>query len=220
MGIAKGSNRIVWSFGTITLISIVIAIPIWYSRSIFWHFSVPVALAIWWIFITWTFRDPKREITKNPDNILAPADGTIIELIETEEGISCTIRMSPFDVHMTRCPINGKVDYVKFKKGSHWPAYFPNYAVRNQRNAIRIIGERFNEKAIVTQVSGIFARRTIAYVEKGNKVLQGEVIGTIRFGSITTLQFISAKRYKIVQPPPKITRAGITILATQEKDSD
>ena len=128
--------------------------------------------------------------------------------------------MSPFDVHMTRSPIDGEVISVQFKKGSHWPAYFPNYAVRNQRNTIRMYNKVWDIEAIVTQVSGIFARRTISYIGKGNIVKQGEVIGTIRFGSITSVEIISTKKYKLVEPLPKITRAGITILAVQDNDSD
>ena len=147
-------------------------------------------------------------------------DGTITEITETDKGIYCVIRMSPFDVHMTRSPISGKTISIHFKKGAHWPAYFPNYAVRNQRNTIKITNKEEEIEAVVTQVSGIFARRTIAYIDEGEEVVQGDVIGTIRFGSITSVEIASTKNYKLVDPLPRITRAGITILAVQENDSD
>ncbi|MCG3221276.1 MAG: phosphatidylserine decarboxylase, partial [Candidatus Heimdallarchaeota archaeon] len=94
-----------------------------------------------------------------------------------------------------------------------------NYAKKNQRNIITITNEEEDLEAIVTQVSGIFARRTIAYVKKGDKVKQGEIIGTIRFGSITSLKITSSKKYKLVQECSASVRAGLSILANL-KNSD
>ena len=220
MKLAKGSHNLTYIHLSGVVLSLIIFILIWYWTRVLWIFSFFVAISIWCIFVIWTFRDPKREIIPDSKNILAPADGTITEITETDKGIYCVIRMSPFDVHMTRTPIGGEVESVQFKKGAHWPAYFPNYAVRNQRNTIKINNNEENIEAIVTQVSGIFARRTISYINKGDTVNQGEVIGTIRFGSITSVEIISTKNYKLVKPLPKITRAGVTILAVQDKDSD
>ena len=220
MKIAKGSHNLAYIHFSITVISFIICILVWFWTRTNWIFSIFAAITIWCLFVIWTFRDPKREIILNPSFILAPADGTITKLAKTDKGIYCVIRMSPFDVHMTRSPINGKTKSIQFKKGSHWPAYFPNYAVRNQRNTIRLSNEEEKIEAVVTQVSGIFARRTISYINEGDEVKQGEVIGTIRFGSITSVEIISTKKYKLVEPLPKITRAGITKLAVQENDSD
>ncbi len=220
MKLAKGSQNLTYIHFAGIILSFIIFILVWYWTRVNWIFTIFTAITIWCLFVIWTFRDPKRDINQNPNHILAPADGTITELTETDKGIYCVIRMSPFDVHMTRSPISGKTEDVQFKKGSHWPAYFPNYAVRNQRNTIRIINKEEEIEAVVTQVSGIFARRTISYINKDDEVKQGEVIGTIRFGSITSVEIVSTKNYKLVKPLPKITRAGITILAVRDNDSD
>jgi len=220
MKIAKGSHNLTYIHLSGIFLSLIICILVWYWTRVIWIFSIFFAISVWSIFVIWTFRNPKREIIQNSQHILAPADGTITKLTENDKGIYCVIRMSPFDVHMTRSPIDGEVESVQFKKGSHWPAYFPNYTDRNQRNTIIINNKEEDIEAVVTQVSGIFARRTISYISEEDIVIQGQVIGTIRFGSITSVEIISTKKYKLVEPLPKITRAGITVLAVQEKDSD
>jgi len=220
MPIAKGTRSIIVIILSSFIVSLIVAIIIGAIYTIYWHLTILVAILVSCAFLIWNFRNPRREIKLNPENILAPADGTLIEIEEQKDGLYFVVRMSPFDVHMTRCPIEGVITKIKFQKGSHWPVYFPNYAKRNQRNIIEINNDELGIKVIVTQVAGIFARRTICYMEEQDKIQQGQVIGTIRFGSITSVKIISEKKFKVVEPTPKIARAGLTILAKQENDSD
>lgn len=213
MVIAKGTKFIVLFLLAFSALCFVLSFVIWYLTSFFWHFIILGLIVIASSFLIWTFRNPERSVSIDINKILAPADGRIIEVEEKEGIIYCLIRMSPFDVHMTRSPIKGKVTKTAFKKGSHWPAYFPNYAMKNQRNKIEIIDEVGNISAIVTQVSGIFARRTVAYVKSGDSVKQGEVIGTIRFGSLTSLEIKSDKKFKFKIGISEVVRAGKTVLA-------
>ncbi|MHA1445571.1 MAG: phosphatidylserine decarboxylase [Candidatus Heimdallarchaeaceae archaeon] len=213
MAIAKGTKFIVLFLLAFSALCFVLSIVIWYLTSFFWHFIILGLIVIASSFLIWTFRNPDRSVSININKILAPADGRIMEVEEKEGIIYCLIRMSPFDVHMTRSPIKGKVTKTAFKKGSHWPAYFPNYAMKNQRNKIEIIDEVGNISAIVTQISGIFARRTVAYVKSGDSVKQGEVIGTIRFGSLTSLEIKSDKKFKFKIGISEVVRAGKTVLA-------
>ncbi len=217
MRIAQGTEILVGFLASLTLISIIASILIAILLNNFWQIVIFVCIIIWNIFLIWDFRNPKREIIRNKNIILAPADGTIVEMEELEDGFYYVIRMSPFDVHMNRSPIDGSVSTIQFQKGSHWPVYFPEYAKRNQRNAITIINKEEDIEAIVTQVSGIFARRTISYVKEGDTVMQGRIIGTIRFGSITSLKITSSKKFKLVQECGSIVRAGLTILAEIEQ---
>lgn len=213
MAIAKGTKFIVLFLLAFSALCFVLSFVIWYLTSFFWHFIILGLIVITSSFLIWTFRNPERSVSIDINKILAPADGRIMEVEEKEGIIYCLIRMSPFDVHMTRSPIKGKVTKTAFKKGSHWPAYFPNYAMKNQRNKIEIIDEVGNISAIVTQVSGIFARRTVAYVKSGDIVKQGDVIGTIRFGSLTSLEIKSDKKFKFKIGISEVVRAGKTVLA-------
>ena len=197
MGIAKGTGWIIGIISSITAICFILAILFWYLYNIIWQFILLGLVVIAYVFIIWTFRDPFRDIISQQDTILAPADGRVVEIEERKKGMYNVIRMSPFDVHMTRSPIDGHINKITFKKGAHWPAYFPKYTKKNQRNAIEIVNEEKKITAIVTQVSGIFARRTVSYVQEGDQVKQGEVIGTIRFGSITSVEIIRDTKYKL-----------------------
>ena len=219
MPIAKGTERMVSILISIVVISFISSFLISFLLAVFWQIAIFSIVVICCIFLIWDFRSPNREIITDKNWILAPADGIIVEIEESEDSFFYVIRMSPFDVHMNRSPIDGVVKDIKFQKGSHWPVYFYNYAKKNQRNAITITNEEEDLEALVTQVSGIFARRTISYVKKGDKVKQGEIIGTIRFGSITSLKITSSKKYKLAQECSTSVRAGLSILANL-KNSD
>jgi phosphatidylserine decarboxylase len=211
--IAKGTEKFVSILVSITILSFIASLLIGFLLENYWQIAIYAVVIICCVFLIWDFRSPKRDIITDKNWILAPADGVIVEIEESEDGFFYVIRMSPFDVHMNRSPIDGVVKSIEFQKGSHWPVYFPNYAKKNQRNTITITNEKEDLEAIVTQVSGIFARRTISYVKEGDKVKQGEIIGTIRFGSITSLKITSSKEFKLVQESSSSVRAGLSVLA-------
>ncbi|MHA1303000.1 MAG: phosphatidylserine decarboxylase [Candidatus Heimdallarchaeaceae archaeon] len=213
MRLAKSSEKIVIVCLVISVLSLILAVLIPFLLNFYWIIAISAVFIFSSLFLIWTFRDPKREITADSSLILAPADGILQEIVRDEDVIAFTIRMSPFDVHMNRAPIDGVVKEVTFQKGSHWPVYFPKYAKRNQRNTIVIVNEELNLTAEVVQVSGIFARRTIAYVKPGDQVKQGERIGTIRFGSVTHLRIKGKKKYIENCSTSSSVRAGISILA-------
>src|SRR5687768_5199844 len=99
--------------------------------------AVPVALAIipmlfglWWIaiafilvaaFMAFFFRDPRRKTPTEPGIIIAPADGrvTLVRSGEPELGSESlvSIFLSPFDVHVNRAPIAGKITAIQYQKG-------------------------------------------------------------------------------------------------------
>ncbi len=214
MQLAKSSEVIVvFSFIMIT-VSVAGAAIISILLHFYWSILIALALIISFTFIIWSFRDPRRIISKNVQDILSPADGKISEMDkDDDEQLNVTILMSPFDVHMNRAPIDGVVKEVTFKKGSHWPVYFKKYSKRNQRNKIVIENSERGITAVVTQVSGIFARRTISYVQPGDKVEQGQKIGTIRFGSITHLVIKGEEKYIVKCNISDNVKAGLTILA-------
>ena len=58
------------------------------------------------VLILWFFRNPKRNIKKNPELILSPADGKVIAIKEVDEleyfndkKIQISIFLSPLDIH-------------------------------------------------------------------------------------------------------------------------
>jgi phosphatidylserine decarboxylase len=216
MKIAKGSLKIVTIISSVMFVCTIAAILICIllHTPIYWHFGILGVILFCGFFIFWTFRDPKRDVIINPKGIMAPADGTLMNVKKMKDGFSCQILMSPFNVHMNRSPIDGVVKSITFQKGSHWPVYFPNYAKRNQRNIIVIENNELGIIVEFTQVSGIYGRRTVAYPAEGDEVKQSELIGIIRFGSIINLKVSGLKNFKLIYPVPKYAKAGLTILAT------
>ncbi|UJG44725.1 MAG: phosphatidylserine decarboxylase [Candidatus Heimdallarchaeum endolithica] len=212
MKVARSSEKIVCLCLILSSLSLIVLFFL-IIFGYYWFTLIPLTIVVICLFLVWSFRDPERTVKLNEKQVLSPADGILSEVDKKEDELYFTIRMSPFDVHMNRAPISGIVESVEFQKGSHWPVYFPNYAKRNQRNTIKIVNKELDVIAYVVQVSGIFARRTIAYVKPGDVITQGQKIGTIRFGSITHLKIVGGKNFLTTISVSTSVRAGLTALA-------
>ena len=76
--------------------------------------------AIFFVIILQFFRYPSREQTSNEKFVVAPCDGKIVVIEQTEEReffkdkrIQISIFMSPINVHVNWYPISGKVSYLR-----------------------------------------------------------------------------------------------------------
>jgi phosphatidylserine decarboxylase len=134
-------------------------------------------------FSVYFFRDPERDRAFGPDDIICPADGTVLSVGHEDdpEVIVVRIFLSVFNVHVQRSPLEGTVEKVKYEKGAFAVAYKPEAKV-NERNLIRIKGEN-GRWAGVEQITGAIARRIACYVKEGQAVSGGERVGMIYFGS-------------------------------------
>lgn len=135
------------------------------------------------------FRDPERVLTADERDIVSPADGKVI-LIERVDGTNLTsgpsvkisIFMSVFDVHVNRIPITGTVRGVRYQKGHFRAAQTSRASAGNEQNWLWLKSEAGTD-VVVTQVAGLVARRIVCWPTVGDRVLQGERFGLIRFGS-------------------------------------
>jgi phosphatidylserine decarboxylase len=179
------------------------------------------------------FRDPKREKI-NQDNgfVVAPADGRIltgkIDRIETvdhnaplmeyildegKRGILISTFMSPFDVHVNRVPISGKVIKTQHYSGKFKIA-MRKVLTENEKNLI-VIDSEYGKVGVI-QIAGFVARRIVQYVEVGGSVKIGERLGMIRFGSRVDLIIPEQNSDVLVSEGVK-PKAGETILARMYK---
>ncbi|NYT19506.1 MAG: phosphatidylserine decarboxylase [Methanosarcinales archaeon] len=127
-------------------------------------------------FVIWFFRDPDRT-TKICDHCLfSAADGKVIDI---SNGKVCVF-MNVHNVHVNRAPISGTILSITHKKGGHIPA-FNKDSDRNERTVTVI--ESSHGEVEVTQIAGVLVRRIVSYLEEGDKVVSGQKIGMIRFGS-------------------------------------
>lgn len=158
------------------------------------------------IFTAYFFRDPEREIGQG---VVSPADGKIDYIADTR----LELFMSPFDCHVNRSPVKGKILRVEFREGKVIPAYKRGKNVR--MNEITIRGEDGIYK--VVQIAGVFARRIVCYVKEGDEVEKGQKIGLIRFGSRVVLELPPG--YKFVKRVGEKVKAGETVAIKDENFS-
>ena len=135
------------------------------------------------------FRNPKRAVDKNFDEILAPVDGKVVVIEEVDENEyfkdkrkQVSIFMSPTNVHVTRYPASGDVKYSKYHPGKYLVAWHPKSSTDNERTTVVINTPKFG-KILYRQVAGAMARRIVNYAQEGENVQQGEDSGFIKFGS-------------------------------------
>ena len=135
------------------------------------------------------FRNPKRKTPVDNTKIISPADGKVVVIEEVFENeffndkrIQVSVFMSPFNVHVNRYPISGRVDYVKYHSGSFLVAWHPKSSTENERTTV-VVENGKGVKVLFRQIAGALAKRIICYPSVGDIARQGEEFGFIKFGS-------------------------------------
>src|SRR5215467_611783 len=138
------------------------------------------------------FRDPEREVPSDPNFIVAPADGTVMDIIELEETEVLKgktrrvgIFLSIFDVHTNRAPIDGRVVYRQRRLGLFLDARRADCSEKNESMTWAFENPRVT--IVARQITGAIARRIVAWANLGDELKKGDRFGMIRFGSRTEL---------------------------------
>lgn len=147
------------------------------------------------LFLVSFFRNPDRSIPPKTDStVVAPADGKVVVIEETVEGeylkdkrLQVSIFMSPLNVHVNRNPVSGTVEYYKYHAGKYLAAWNPKSSTENERTTI--VYNYGKDKILMRQIAGALARRIVCYLQKDEKVVQGEDMGFIKLGSRVDLYF-------------------------------
>jgi phosphatidylserine decarboxylase len=177
-----------------------------------------LSLPFWIItlFILQFFRDPGRDVPTGANLVLAPADGRVIVVEQTEDpylkrpSIKVSVFMNVFNVHSNRSPVDGKVEQVWYNPGKFVNADLAKASLENERNALWIKLDNGAEITCV-QVAGLIARRILCYVKAGDRLARGQRYGFIRFGSRVDVYLPTTARVKVTLGDK--TRAGESILA-------
>lgn len=184
-----------------------------------WMSYVPLVatltLSLWLLVF---FRDPRREGPRGERLLLAPADGRVVSIVETDEpdylrarALRISVFMNVFDVHVNRYPTSGTVDFYRYHPGKFLHAAGDKASVDNEQASLGIAGPA--GPLLVRQIAGLIARRIVTDGRPGAPAVQGERLGMIRFGSRVDL-FVPLER----RPMPRVAvgdrvRAGVTVLA-------
>jgi len=144
---------------------------------------------VFFILILQFFRNPKRNTHYNEKQALSPVDGKVVvieEVFEKEvfkdKRIQVSVFMSPLNVHVTRYPISGKVNFSKYHPGKYLVAWHPKSSEENERTTVVVENESFG-KVLHRQIAGALAKRIVNYAKVDAVAKQGADSGFIKFGS-------------------------------------
>ena len=142
----------------------------------------PLLLAV---FFLWFFRDPERQIPAEEGAIVSPGDGKVTDVsVAQMNGRPCTrisIFLNVFNVHVNRSPISGEITDVKYQRGKFGNAMGAASAEENEQNIVMVRGDAGT--VVFKQIAGLLARRIVFYKKIGDRVVRGERVGLIKFGS-------------------------------------
>jgi len=198
-----------WAIALAVILTAVrLGTPGWWIAAALW-----LPLAVWVIAF---FRDPERAWSRGERLVVAPADGKVVSVIETEEpaflgerALRISIFMNVFDCHVNRYPADGTVAYRHYNPGKFGHAAAEKSSLSNEQSSIGLVTGR--GKVLVRQIAGLVARRIVTDHAVGTPVRQGERMGMIRFGSRVDL-FLPVGARALVQVGDT-TRVGITVVA-------
>ncbi|MBS1505519.1 MAG: phosphatidylserine decarboxylase family protein [Bacteroidetes bacterium] len=209
---------------TLLFISLIILVGVIWLADYFFHpqsdaiRNIIIGVAVvFYLLLLQFFRNPIFTIQKNDKYILAPADGKVVVIEETEETEhlksrrkQISIFMSPVNVHVNRTPVGGQVSYFKYHPGKYLVAWHPKSSTENERTTVAVKMKSGHE-ILFRQIAGALARRIKWYVKEGQDLEQGEEFGFIKFGSRVDIYLPLETRINVAIGD--ITKGGRTVIA-------
>jgi phosphatidylserine decarboxylase len=157
---------------------------------------LPILLAC---FFLWFFRDPERAIPQEPDALVSPADGRVTDIstvvVGQEKRLRVSIFLSVFDVHVNRSPVTGVVRDIRYQHGKFLDARSPDCADLNEQNIVTVEGD--GQIVVFKQIAGLLARRIVFRPKVGDRLVRGQRVGLIKFGSRTDVLFDAGARVNV-----------------------
>jgi phosphatidylserine decarboxylase len=188
------------------------------------HWALAIVPVFLGLCIVWFFRNPRRVIPADPNLVVSPADGTVVEIKEVDDdpflggpGVQIGIFLSVFNVHINRSPFAGRVVGLTYRKGKFLNALLAASARENEQLAVRLQQTTApHRRFVVRQIAGAIARRIVCWVKPGDQLAAGEQFGMIKLGSRTELLFPREVGLEIRCRLGQKIKAGTTVLAAFE----
>lgn len=211
----EGRKILLWLFSILALLNLLT----WVLAG---HIAFVVFLMIsfgLFMFITNFFRSPRRIISADPLDIIAPADGKVVVIEKTFEGgllneerIQLSIFMSVFNVHANWYPLEGKVLHYSHQQGNFMAAWLPKSSIENERSTVLLRAAVNQQTILIRQIAGALARRIVTYAYTDKNVHLNEHLGFIKFGSRVDI-FFPIDAVEILVKPGDKTTGNKTIIA-------
>jgi phosphatidylserine decarboxylase len=178
--------------------------------------AIVLSVAVYLIILQF-FRNPIFTVTKNEKQVLAPADGKVVVIEDTDEPEylkskrkQISIFMSPLNVHVNRMPVSGTISYYRYHAGTYLAAWHPKSSTENERTTV-VARTPNGTEVLFRQIAGAVARRIKCYVKEGQPLEQGQEFGFIKFGSRVDV-FLPLDA-KVTVRVGDVTKGGRTVIA-------
>ena len=183
----EGTDELLYSLFAIIAIGVIL----WRSFDTWIPFAIFMAVfgTVWLLMLNF-YRCPIRYFNGDTDKVVvAPADGRIVVIEETDENdyfhdrrLMISIFMSPLNVHANWFPVDGRVKFVKHFDGNYHKAWLPKASEENERADI-MIETPDGQEVLVRQIAGAMARRIVTYAKDNEECYIDEHLGFIKLGS-------------------------------------
>ncbi|MCH9806229.1 MAG: phosphatidylserine decarboxylase [Alphaproteobacteria bacterium] len=170
--------------------------------------SLGLIAALGTLYVGYFFRDPDRVTQLREGLVIAPADGLVAEVEKVlppheldlggGERFRIVTHLSPFDVHINRSPVAGRISRSVYVPGGFVNPTLDKESEDNERR-LTVITTPVDQEFVVVQIAGMVSRRIVRFVHEGDNVGAGQRIGLIRFGS----------RVDLYLPPGAIPRVSV-----------
>lgn len=148
-----------------------------------------VSIAVYMVLVNF-FQCPIRVFEADTEHVVvAPADGHIVVVEETEETEyfhdrrkMVSIFMSLFNVHANWVPVDGTIKMVKHHDGNFHKAWLPKASEENEHADVLITTPEGTD-VLCRQIAGAMARRIVTYAKEGEECYIDEHLGFIKLGS-------------------------------------
>lgn len=169
------------------------------------------------LFMLYFFRDPERISPADDQLVVSGADGTVrsVEVLEDEKYLGFTavrisVYLSPFNVHVNRLPLAGKVEKLAYIPGKHLLTASNASSEFNEHSSILITGEQI--PCLIHQIVGPLVRRVVYWLSEGQELNKGDRLGIMKFGSRLDV-YLPADKVAVVVSPGDNVEAGLTPIA-------
>ncbi len=183
----EGTVTLIW--GAVGLVALNLSLYLLLDEKVVSHVVLFLSTLVYLVLVNF-FQCPVRLFSGDTDGIVvAPADGRVVVVEETEENeyfhdrrIMVSIFMSLFNVHANWIPTDGKVKLVRHHDGNFHKAWLPKASEENERSTV-VITTPDGTDILVRQIAGAMARRIVTYAGEGEECYVDEHLGFIKFGS-------------------------------------
>jgi len=187
-------------------VNTLVHVPVLFIAALLMQWTIAaIVLGLLGLFLINFFRDPHRAGSEHHVDVLSPADGTVVQIKDVDDGAiwpgltrQVSIFMSVFDVHVNRAPITGRIVHYRYNPGKKLAAFAEKSSSENEQNLI-VLEDGRGARVAFKQIAGLLARRIVFDKKEGDEVVRGERVGMIKFGS----------RVDIFFPPDAVIKVGM-----------